>query len=1388
MKKLIFYLYTLNILIIKVRSQQQYFRVRPRNIEVSQGGTGIIPCEVGNRAGRVQWTRDGLTLGYDRSIPGIPRYEILGVENSGQFSLQITNVTLVDDADFECQVGPASYNKPIRASSVLSVLLPPTSIEIIGHPQGSKIEIRENEEIELQCRVSNAKPKAMIRWYRKGNRFNSESETISEEEGQDSEGEKTSGRKTVTSAIRFRPTSADNGAIFACEAEHPALISKSPMRVTVVLSVMYPSGPPEIEGYIQGETIRMGQTVSLICVSHGGNPLAEVVWYRGDEQIDFSYYTTGRESRNMYTFVASSEDNNKRYRCKAKNTVSVEPLTADIVLSVQFAPDKVTIEGPTEANVGDTLSFDCITTNSNPPAIVQWVVDSRSAQENFTVRTESERGGWETRSNISVLIGPNDRNKIISCYAINNDLGETVVQTHTISVLYPPGKPSITGIDPGTIMDEGQSRRLTCISMAGNPLATLTWYRGDEIIQGTTQDDDETETKNYAQSELHLTANYSDNGMVYRCEASNPATAQESGPLSSTITLSVRFKPITIAVKSDPEVPKAGKKAYLFCETGSSNPTANVIWRRNDGLSIENQGEIRVRSGPFGGNLTTNVLGIDVEARDHGVTFICEATNEELGESVNDGITMTVKYKPIFDIEPTDTIFSVEEGSDLVVNISVRANPFDVTYRWANPYNENIPNITLDSDNIPRIYSIQNLLNITEARKEDAGRYKFKVNNSEGKSRLKIKIDVLYGATISDITDAVMVVTGETAHFECVVDAKPITADTISWSRVGFDMEGRTSMQNGTNSMHLTVYNVSKEDAGEFLCTANNGIADMEDTKSTFLLVRQRPRIEESPANSKAASDKRKTAVLTCRAQGTPDVVFSWSRMGSVISQEPEEDESEEIEDEKYEIKYNVIDRMTWESELHIKNVSSRDYGSYDCIAQNEEGISRYAVYLNVTSRPDTPTLLNVFNYTYNSVYLTWIPGFDGGHKQSFIIRYRKKGSKTYQYVDVHHSSTNSFEVEDLKLGTKYSFSVKAFNDLGDSEFTSENVAVETLSYLEGMVKPEDKDVERTISQGIILTITLVSGLLLILNVILISCYVKRRRIIRMNGSSVAEGGSTNGSTKSATIEMYAGSSYNETMSGETLSSISEKSGSYTSSSVDPIHGHHHHIHHHPHPLPHNVPPSGGASTGAPKNNGGHNTHHHHTLPSSTSHNHHHHHQSNRRSHRREEESMIDKSVCSDHRHHHHHHHHLDQPTVMGAASTYLVDNPPSRASSNHLNYVTMPRRAPHPRQSSTPSEPLMVPRESSIEDQGRQAYIQSLGIDNDGDDVVGVGGGIYASTLDIESPIKKTYNGLYVPPADYEYSDSISLPPPPSRDSDYTRPHFGSLRHYSPETAGHLV
>ena len=50
---------------------------------------------------------------------------------------------------------------------------------------------------------------------------------------------------------------------------------------------------------MEGETIRLGQTVNLVCSSRGGNPLPDVVWYKDGvaAPVDSSYTTSGRESR-----------------------------------------------------------------------------------------------------------------------------------------------------------------------------------------------------------------------------------------------------------------------------------------------------------------------------------------------------------------------------------------------------------------------------------------------------------------------------------------------------------------------------------------------------------------------------------------------------------------------------------------------------------------------------------------------------------------------------------------------------------------------------------------------------------------------------------------------------------------------------------------------------------------------------------------------------------------------------------------------------------------------------------------------------------------------------------------------------------------------------------
>lgn len=55
---------------------------------------------------------------------------------------------------------------PPNRSHCSSLPAPPASIEIKGYSHNSKVEVRENQDLQLKCIVANAKPAAQIVWYR----------------------------------------------------------------------------------------------------------------------------------------------------------------------------------------------------------------------------------------------------------------------------------------------------------------------------------------------------------------------------------------------------------------------------------------------------------------------------------------------------------------------------------------------------------------------------------------------------------------------------------------------------------------------------------------------------------------------------------------------------------------------------------------------------------------------------------------------------------------------------------------------------------------------------------------------------------------------------------------------------------------------------------------------------------------------------------------------------------------------------------------------------------------------------------------------------------------------------------------------------------------------
>jgi len=63
---------------------RQYFRRTPDNQTATVGDTVTLACNVVNKSGVLQWTRDEFALGPERNLVGYERYHMVGSEEEGK--------------------------------------------------------------------------------------------------------------------------------------------------------------------------------------------------------------------------------------------------------------------------------------------------------------------------------------------------------------------------------------------------------------------------------------------------------------------------------------------------------------------------------------------------------------------------------------------------------------------------------------------------------------------------------------------------------------------------------------------------------------------------------------------------------------------------------------------------------------------------------------------------------------------------------------------------------------------------------------------------------------------------------------------------------------------------------------------------------------------------------------------------------------------------------------------------------------------------------------------------------------------------------------------------------------------------------------------------------
>lgn len=103
-------IYLCLIFIVPVIAQQK-FAIEPEDVSAIIGETILLPCRVVNKQGVLQWTKDDFGLGAHRNLSAFERYTMIGQDDNGDYTLQIENLTLEDDAKFQCQVSPGPNGK-----------------------------------------------------------------------------------------------------------------------------------------------------------------------------------------------------------------------------------------------------------------------------------------------------------------------------------------------------------------------------------------------------------------------------------------------------------------------------------------------------------------------------------------------------------------------------------------------------------------------------------------------------------------------------------------------------------------------------------------------------------------------------------------------------------------------------------------------------------------------------------------------------------------------------------------------------------------------------------------------------------------------------------------------------------------------------------------------------------------------------------------------------------------------------------------------------------------------------------------------------------------------------------------------------------------------------
>ncbi|XP_024915651.1 neurofascin homolog (chicken) a isoform X10 [Cynoglossus semilaevis] len=393
-------------------------------------------------------------------------------------------------------------------------------------------------------------------------------------------------------------------------------------------------------------------------------------------------------------------------------------------------------------------------------------------------------------------------------------------------------------------------------------------------------------------------------------------------------------------LKQPPTIVKQSVKDYIVdprdniiieCEA-KGNPVPTFTWRRNGkffNIGKDPRVTMRKRSG-------TLEIGFRSGGRpeDYEGEYQCFAEND-LGIALSNKILLRVSKAPLWPKEVLEPVL-VTEGSPLVLTCNPPPGlPPPFTF-WMNSGMTPIPQDKRVSMGVNGDLYFSNVM-AQDAHTDYSCNARFLFTHTiqqKNPFTLKVQTSRKVAETTptflspSGTESSKMVLRDEKLLLECIAAGLP--TPTIKWFKKGGDLPGRKVKFENFNKT-LKIVSVSEEDAGSYVCMANNRLGSIRHT--IFVEVKAAPYWLDKPTDLVLAPDEN--GRLVCRANGNPKPTIQWLVNGQLIESSPPNPSRQVLGD-------TII----------FRSVQMGSSAVYQCNASNQHGYLLANAFVSVLDLP----------------------------------------------------------------------------------------------------------------------------------------------------------------------------------------------------------------------------------------------------------------------------------------------------------------------------------------------------------------------------------------------------------------------------------------------------